>query len=356
MTNWITRLNAANFNEQYDAIQIVSKNVATSAKQLNFQEINITGYPDVSNNPKRRRHLIEAALSAVQPGDLVVVQFPMWMHLNFQAEFFDYIRLIEDVKMIALIHDIPTWMFTKGEEEYDRENDFWLQQLKKFDLIMVSNEKEANKLQEDGVNVPMIAMELWDYFYVGPRQKKKFIKKLYYIGGRDIIDTDYNGSTPLYLYNRHVEQRVLERGNVTWLERKPSDEIVATLDGGFGIVVTDNLKEKSNMNFVYYNQFNNPTKLSTYMAAGLPVITMSKTYHAKMIEKLGIGLVVDDLNDIDKVLSNMAAQDYQCMVEKIKPWQDAVSEGFFIKRALMAMLRSVELEFQNDLIQKIKVK
>lgn len=352
MTNWITRLNAANYNQQYEAIQIVSKNVATSAKQLGFQEINITGYPDVGNNPERRRHLREAVLSAVQPGDLVVVQFPMWTHLNFQAEFFDYIRSIESVKMVALIHDIPTWMFTKGEEEYDRENDFWLQQLKKFDLIMVSNEKEAHKLQEDGVDVPMVGMELWDYFYSGPRQEKKFSKKLYYIGGRDIIDTDYKASTPLYLYNKHVEQRVIDSGSVIWLGRKPSDEIVSSLDGGFGVVVTDNLKEKSNMNFVYYNQFNNPTKLSTYMAAGLPVITMRKTHHAKMIEEQGIGLVVDDLNDIDTVLSQMTAQDYQRMVEKMKPWQDAISEGFFIKRALMTMLRSVELGFESDLIKK----
>ena len=352
MTNWITRLNASNGHQQYDAIHIVNKNVATSAKQLGFQELNITSYPNIVNVPERRRHLREAVLSAVQPGDLVVVQFPMWTHLDFQAEFFDHIRAIESIKMVALIHDIPTWMFTRGEEEYDRENDFWLQQLKKFDLIMVSNEKEADKLQEDGVRVPMVAMEFWDYFYTGPRQEKKFSKKLYYISGRDIIGSDYKASTPLYLYNKHVAQEVLDSESVTWLGRKPSDEIVATLDGGFGVVVTDNLKEKSNMNFVYYTQFNNPTKLSTYMAAGLPVITMRKTYHAKIIEERGIGLVVDDLNDIDTVLSQITAQDYHRMVEKMKPWQEAVSEGFFIKRALMTMLRTVELGFQSDLMKQ----
>lgn len=351
MTNWITRLNASDYNQQFEAIQIVSKNVATAAKELGFQELNFTGYPDVGNNPERRKHLREAVLSAVQPGDLVVVQFPLWANLNYQAEFFDYIKNIESVKMVCLIHDIPTWMFTKGEEEYDRENDFWLNQLKKFDLIMVSNEKEAHKLQEDGVDVPMIPMELWDYYYSGPRQEKKFSKKLYYIGGRDIIDSNYHASTPLYLYNKQVEQKVLDCGSISWLGRKPSDEIVSRLDGGFGVVVTDNLKEKSNMNFVYYNQFNNPTKLSTYLTAGLPVITMRKTYHAPMIEKLGIGLVVDDLNEIDQLLSQMTAKDYQEMVEKVKPWQDAVSEGFFIKRSLMAMLRTLELGFQDALIK-----
>ena len=54
MTNWITRLNATNYQQQYDAIQIVSKNVAHSAQALGFQELNITGYPNISDQAMRR--------------------------------------------------------------------------------------------------------------------------------------------------------------------------------------------------------------------------------------------------------------------------------------------------------------
>lgn len=351
MTNWITRLNAATHQEQYDAIQIVSKNVAESARTLGFQELNITGYPNISNQAERRHHLREAVLGVIQPGDLVVVQFPMWTHLNFQAEFFDTIRGIESVRMVALLHDVPTWMFTKGEEEYDRQNDFWLNQLKKFDLLIVANKKGGHKLQEDGIKVPMIPMQFWDYYYSGPRREKHFKKQLYYVGGRDIIDSSYRAATPLYIYDKHVEKKVLDNsGSIHWLGRKPSDEIVSSLDGGFGVVVTENLVEKSNMNFVYYNQFNNPTKLSMYLAAGLPVIVSSKTYHAQLVEKHGIGLVIDDLNEIDQIFSRMSPEDYHRLLENVKSWQEAVASGFFIKRALIAMLRTLELGFTTDLI------
>lgn len=350
MTNWITRLNASEYAHQYDAIQIVNKNVANSAKQLGFQEINLSGYPNISDNAERRRHIIEATLGVVQPGDLVVVQFPMWTHLNFQAEFFDYISNIVSVKMVCLLHDMPTWMFSDGNNNYDINNDFWIKQLKKFDALMVSNEKMAKKLQEDGVNVPMIPMYMWDYEYYGVRKEKKFIKKLYYVSGRDIIDIDYHGSTPLYFYNKRVEEKVLNCGSVKWMGRKPSDEIVSVMDGGFGLVVSDNIKEQSHMNFSYYNQFNNPTKLSMYLAAGLPIIVSNKTYHAKLVKKYGIGLVVDDLNDIDNILSSITDKDYQKMIEKVIPWQRAVSDRFFITRSLMSMIRAIDLGFTDELI------
>ncbi|MCK8606209.1 beta-1,6-galactofuranosyltransferase [Leuconostoc citreum] len=349
MTNWITRLNATEHSQKYDAIQIVSENVANSAKELGFQELNLTGYANLNNNVSRRNNMREAVLSVIQPGDLVVVQFPMWMHLNFQAEFFDSIKNIESVRMISLIQDIPTWMFTKGND-YDRDNDFWLNQLKKFDLIVVANEKMANKLREDGVIVPMVTMGIWDYIYQGPRKDKLFKKKLYYVGGRDIVDIDYTCSTPLHFYNKNTEKKVLDCGSVTWNGRKPSDEIVAEIDGGFGIVVSDNIKEKSNMNFVYYNQFNNPTKLSLYLAAGIPLIVSSKTPHAAFVKEHGIGLVVDDLNDIDQMLATMIALDYQKLINRVIPWQKAVCEGYFVKRALMAMIRYVDLGIEDDLV------
>lgn len=351
MTNWITRLNASEYNQKYDAIQIVNQNVTQSAKELGFQELNITGYPNISNNITRRQHIREAVLGVIQPEDLVVVQFPMWTHLNFQAEFFDAIKNIESVKMVALIHDIPTWMFTEGND-YNRDNDFWLNQLKKFDLIMVANDKMAQKLYEDGVDVAMIPMQIWDYCYRGPKQEKLFRKKLYYVSGRDIMDIDYTASTPLYFYNKNVENAVLAYGSVTWAGRKPSDEIVAEIDGGFGIVVSDNIKEKSNMNFAFYNQFNNPTKLSLYLAAGIPLIVASKTPHSKLVAEHGIGLVVDDLNDIDQILAKITAAEYQQMLERVKPWQEAVCKGYFVKRALMAMIRYIDLGIEDDLVNK----
>ncbi|GAK31173.1 beta-1,6-galactofuranosyltransferase [Weissella oryzae SG25] len=354
MTKWIVRFNASDYSQKYDAIYIVSKNVARSAQQLGFKEINLSPYSNLDNNPSRRSQLLKALLGPIQPDDLVVVQYPLWTNMNFQAEFIDYLKRIQDIKIVGLLHDVPTWMFTDEHDNYDRENDFWLGQLRRFDLLLVANEKVGAKLQEDGVHVPMIAMHIWDYFYDGQLLEKTYRKQLYYVAGRNIINFDYVASTPINFYGREVSEDVKKNPSVNYLGRLPSDMIVANLTGGFGLVVSDNIKEKSNMNFVYYNQFNNPTKLSLYIAAGLPVIIASKTAHAEWIKKAGIGLVVDDLNEIDQVLAQVSPADYDAMLQAIKPWQTAVSGGFFVKRSLMAMLRYINLGFDDVLIKDNK--
>lgn len=350
MTKWITRLNATDKSSQYGAIQLVTETVVNTAKTLGYQEINLTGYENINNNTPRREHLIDALLGVVQDGDTVIVQFPMWTHLNFQAEFFQYIKSIKNSKMVALIHDIPTWMFTEGND-YDRENDFWLNKLKEFDLIIVGNERMGQKLREDGVEVAMISMHIWDYLYSGPVKEKKYKKEIYYAGGRNIEAVDYEGDTRLKIYNHWASEAVTSKPNVEWLGRVSSYEILSQIDGGFGLVASENIKEKSNMNFEYYNQFNNPTKLSFYIAGGLPVIIPNKMAHAEWIKERGIGLIVDDLNELDKVLAEVTTEQYNEMLAAIEPWQKAVSEGFFVKRALLAMTRYLDLGFTDILVK-----
>lgn len=346
MTNWITRLTV---DDEKSAISVVTKNTVSSAKKLGFQEINYTSYQGLEGNPKRRQNILRAILTPIQPGDLVVVQFPLWMQLNFQAEFIDYLRGIGNVKIIALVHDVPTWMFTDGKENYDVVNDFWLKQFRRFDLLLMANDKAINKLKQMDVDTPMIPIKIWDYIYQGPIIQKKFTKKLYYVTGREINSINYTASTPLHIYSKHVSISVSDNPSVRWEGSLPGDEIMATLDGGFGIVMSENFAERTNMNFNYYNQFNNPTKLSFYLAAGLPVIVQSKSAHASLIKERGIGLVVDDLNDIDAVLSKVDSKQYESMLLALRPWQKNISEGFFIQRALVAALRFTNLGFDDVL-------
>ena len=77
MTNWITRFNARTTDDVQNATVQMSATVAKAAEALGFQELNYTSF-DHLDDPNRRQGLIEGWLRPVQPGYLVVIQFPLW--------------------------------------------------------------------------------------------------------------------------------------------------------------------------------------------------------------------------------------------------------------------------------------
>ncbi|MCL2676955.1 MAG: hypothetical protein FWE43_03240 [Streptococcaceae bacterium] len=144
MTNWITRLSTA--DEQLE----FNHKVASLAQSIGFQELNYMALENLSNNYSRRANLIESMTTPVQNEDTVVIQFPLFTHLNFQAEFINRLKNVANVKLVAFITNIPTY---ENNKEYDKETDFWLSLLRKFDLLICPTSEMVNKLNNDDVSV-----------------------------------------------------------------------------------------------------------------------------------------------------------------------------------------------------------
>lgn len=350
MTNWITRFNGRLESENQQTTVQISANVAKAAQELGFQELNYVPFDNLGEQPDRRRSLIETILRPVQPRDLVVVQFPLWEQLDFQAEFIDYLKRIKQIKVIALVHEVPTWLYADDGDRSVIKNDFWFTQLRKFDLLVVANEKQARRLVKDEIDIPMVSLQLWDYPYAGPLQEKQFRKQLHYISDQAVTALDYRGSTPIMFYNTEVDEKVANNPSVKHIVGLARDNLIAELADGFGLVNTVNITEATNPNVVRNSQYNDPIELSMYLAAGMPVVVPDSSAHAQLVKQHHLGLVIHDLNEIDEALSHMTIADYQEMVAAIEPWQKAVSTRYFVKRALMAGMRKVNLGFDNFLI------
>ncbi|MCL2677224.1 MAG: beta-1,6-galactofuranosyltransferase [Streptococcaceae bacterium] len=347
MTYWITSLISSVRDENTArALFIMSQNTAKSASELGFKTISYNLFQDLAYDQQRRTRIIKSLLDPVQPGDTVVIQYPLWItNANFALEFFDYLKDKRKAKMVGLLHDVNPYM---RNEELDVDENFDLKQLRKFDMLLVANDKIGGRLKSDKVDVPMVSMHIWDYHYNGPIRDKAFKKELYFIGGRQIKELDYTASTPLTVVGRTPRRDDLDAIEaLTMLPVIPSNDLVNWFDGGFGLVESQNILEKSNFNFQEYNKWNNPTKLSLYIASGLPVVVSHHSPHAEWIKEKGIGIVLDNLNEIDDVFATMTEEDYKKMLKAIEPWQRAVTSGLFIKRALLQIERVLELGFDD---------
>ncbi|MDR0199376.1 MAG: beta-1,6-galactofuranosyltransferase [Streptococcaceae bacterium] len=336
MTKWITCL-AGTGNTMYDAPQ----EVARIAETIGFQTIYYAHYDNVDNQHEMRLTYFESLLSQIQPGDTVVVQFPTGLvNANYNEEFYTILREKSGVKLIAFLHDVRTYIY--AGQNYDPKTDLTLKWLRLFDCLIVHNAKFIERLRADSVQVPMVNMHLFDFCYDGPLQEKHLLPKVYYTSGRRVRLIDYHAKTHLNIIGGRFGEDQL---NIHYFDKMENKAIPAIFDGGFGLA--DTLPNFSinfgKLDWETYNQLNNPFKLSLYLASGLPVIVSSQSAHAAWIQEKNIGLILDNLNDIDDALSNLTEDDYQAMLAAIKPYQKAVSTGYFAKRALMEAIRTLSL-------------
>ncbi len=72
--------------------------------------------------------------------------------------------------------------------------------------------------------------------------------------------------------------------------------------GGFGLVWSDD---------EYFNKLiNQPYKLGTNLAAGIPVIVKRGCVHEKFVERNGLGYAVDTLDEADKLVQSITDAEY----------------------------------------------
>jgi hypothetical protein len=343
MTYWVLRLEGEHPSDnRYLAVQ----NLATSASKIGFREINYILYDGLANNSTRRSQIIEGLFSQVKPGDIVLFPFPLYiLAMNFQKESIDYLKKKTNVKLIAFVLDLHTWLY-KGD--YNPKTDFLLEQLRTFNLLIVPTKKFAGRLKKEDVSTPMLSFDFLDFIYEGPLKTKSWKQKVYIASGRTIALKNYQGKSEIVV----IGSSSSTRKNVTVLPHRKANELPQIFDGGFGAVdlINNVTTNTNNYDWDGYSAYTSPSKLSLYLASGLPVLVRSDSAVKSLVESKGIGLVVNDLNDVDQLFEKMTEKDYQKMLKKVAQYQRAVSKGFFAQRALLEGLAFLTLGIKDSII------
>ncbi|MDC2815401.1 beta-1,6-galactofuranosyltransferase [Leuconostoc suionicum] len=354
MTNWITEVEDNNYVSRRASGIIANQMAAESIESVGFRKLH---YPRMyaakllEVGKEARWEYLEALLSCVLPGDTVIVQYPLWTNsTDFELEFINYLKLVRHAKIVAMVWDIISWVQDNRDRDYTGDASLWM--LNKYDLVIAANSKMARRLHDEGgVTTPMIPMRLSDFVYSGPITPKIFKKELYYVatGIDPALIKEYPTDMPINFIGPNSSVGEVP-DYIRLLGPMDSVDIPRKLDGGFGLLYYAQNGGYKGMH--RYGEYNNPLKLSLYLASGLPVITLSNTAHAEWIKSRGIGLVIEDLANIEAAVDAVSEEDYYKMLENIKPWQRAVSTGFFAKGAAVEAVRYVNLGFKDHLVKQ----
>ncbi|WP_457126465.1 hypothetical protein [Mucilaginibacter sp. HD30] len=270
-------------------------------------------------------------LLGVKHRALVGTQYPM---LNNVFKYFIIAARSKNIKFFCVIHDIES-LRLGGKERSAVATE--LKNLNYYSSIIVHNNKMKQWLSMNGVTTKMVALQLFDYIFEMVPQKSNaaFSNSIAYAGNlgksKFVNSLDMISNWKFNLYGPNYTPSDTKT-NTTWHGEFSPAQIVNELHGDFGLVWDGDDIDKMDDVLGNYLKYNNPHKLSLYIAAGLPVIVPTTAAIADFVNQHKIGLLVNRLNDLQSIDVNL--DDYQAMKMNVARLQKKVARGEYFLTAL----------------------
>lgn len=270
----------------------------------------------------------------MRSNSILVLQYPLKKYYTFLCR----IAHLKKCKIVTVIHDLGSFRRKKLtiSQEIDRLNN--------SDCIIAHNDSMKVWLEENGIKTKLSCLEIFDYLSES-EPKHKSIKekfKVVYAGalspkknfflqlmGDIVLTYDFN----LYGSGFECQQKSLNN-HISYKGFVPSDELISTADGDFGLVWDGDSVTSCSGELGEYLQYNNPHKTSLYIRCHLPVIIWSKAALAGFVKKHNIGFCIDSLDQINDLLSNLSKEEYNVMRNNVVEISNKLSKGYYISKAI----------------------
>jgi len=272
-------------------------------------------------------------LTEISRRSIVVVQYPVYSNKGMLVIRIirPMLKLFKMVKFIALVHDIRHMR----EESYSKSKE--IAELNSYSAIIVHSTRMRDLLIKSGCNVKFSILGLFDYYvreqnrinrnlskeicFAGNLRSFKFIEELPTICHSGLIFNLYGSSTDCSTDN------VRYCGSF-----KPDD--VSSIQGSWGLVWEGDSIDSLHGTDGEYQKYISPHKASLYIVAGLPMIVSSKSAIADYVQKNGIGICINSLNNLDSIIDGINEETYQNMLNNIQQLSEILKNGLNIKRAI----------------------
>ena len=276
--------------------------------------------------------------SFVDAGDIIVLQYPYNIKIARRVtDFLVKIKQRKKVKLVYLLHDV---YYIRGDQalEKDKLKSEEVYIFNHTDCLIVHNERMKAKLASDGVKTRMVSIKLFDYLTdTVPNEGFEHEGVVVDIAG----NLAYEKSSYLYSLNKIKEVQFNLYGNgyngdqhnVNYLGSFQPEQLVGSLVGDYGLVWDGQSINKCEGSYGNYLKYNNPHKMSLYLAANKPVIVWSESALAEFVKQKQIGICVSSLSELCSIPSRMTAE-YQKMVENVKLISKKIRYGGFLLSAL----------------------
>lgn len=340
---------------KYNATSKAREDVETILKEMSFEPKVVPTINCVQKNKFKKilqylgyikNFLIwNKSIKKFNSKDVVIMQYP----IIYTSFFFNNIikKLNKKgVKTIAIIHDLESIRLIeekglrKARAVYEDKK-----VLKEFNKVLSHNKKMTNELIKYGVNKKNIVnLEVFDYLYDQSIDMKKrnykfpvviagnlSSEKAFYL--KELCEVN---NVTFNLYGKGIDFDLPK--NLNYVGCFLPSEVPQALIGSFGLVWDGKSINDITGAYGNYMKYNNPHKISLYLASELPVIVSSKSALADFVIKNNIGITVSSLKELNTIIDSIDKKEYENMLKNVKNISKKIRNGYFLTHGIKKMV------------------
>lgn len=290
---------------------------------------------------------------SVQKGDVVFFQHPLYGN-RFINQLIPFIRKKKECRFIVIIHDLESLRrrigsnYTKEKERTDQLADNQL--LRQFDAVICHNAVMKKYLvSQRFCPDKIICLELFDYLTAVKTKKKKRsdIPSIAIAGNLNPKKSGYiyklkypKDTLTVHLYGIEYDASQAWSG-LNYHGSFEPEELPRYLQGDFGLVWDGISVETCSGNTGEYLRYNNPHKISLYLASNMPVIVWKESALADFVITENLGFAVDSLDEIPERIKSLSSSEYQGMCDAVQKEGEKLRNGYYTEKAINQALQII---------------
>lgn len=265
---------------------------------------------------------------SIKRGDTLLIQYPVKKYYRLICRWTRF----RGARSITLIHDLGSFRRKRLTEEVE------IRKLQLSDAVIAPNRSTKEWLAARGLSIPIAEQTAWDYLSDAkpqtaacPRNSCIFVGHLK--ESRNGFLYLFPDTLDIHLYGTGAPKTT--PGHIHIHGFATPDSIISDGEGRYGLIWYDQTLAHDNSGFIgEWIKYCNPHKLGLYMLAGKPVIIWKNAGAAPFVEREGIGLAVDSLENLDKILDGISEERYNEMVANTRRVASQMQKGHFMLHGL----------------------
>lgn len=288
--------------------------------------------------------------SQVSPHAVIFLQNPFHYVEAGRYRTLKRLKKKKHVKYICLVHDVEELRKLMWDSYHEKE---FTQMLDYADVLIVHNERMKSYFLEKGFpGKNIVVLSIFDYLISSHSCVRKAVgyQRMIIAGNLNAEKSGYLAKlsllkkVPIILYGPNFDSQLICGSNIHYYGVFSPDQLPIRMQTGFGLVWDGDEIDTCTGYTGNYLRYNNPHKLSLFIASGIPVVIWKQAAEAEFVIQNHLGYTVESLQEAEEKVMACSPEQYEYFLLHVKLMQDLLTRGVYLQKSLERAVKLAGLE------------